>query len=98
MTVQVSRGTGRRYPLTMICKVFRVPRSSVYAAQRQPVPSSPPGKRGPKTCWGDVEVVAGIRAILAANAFHGEGYRKIRARLAHRGLPVSGKRVLRLMR
>jgi PAS domain-containing protein len=29
---------------------------------------------------------------------HGEGYRKVRARLAHRGRAVSGKRVLRLMR
>lgn len=36
--------------------------------------------------------------MLAASPFHGEGYRKVRARLAHRGLAVSGKRVLRLMR
>ena len=43
-------------------------------------------------------VVAEIRAVLAACPFHGEGYRKVRARLAHRGLAVSGKRVLRLMR
>jgi hypothetical protein len=42
--------------------------------------------------------VAGIRAILAASPFDGEGYRKIRAWLAHRGLAASGKRVLRLMR
>jgi putative transposase len=98
MRVQVSPGTGRRYPLTLICQVFRVPRSSVYAAQASPVPAGSPGKRGPKTRWADAELVAGIRAILAASPFHGEGYRKIRARLAHRGLPVSGKRVLRLMR
>src|SRR5262249_57948698 len=81
-----------------ICQVFRVPRSSVYAAQAPPAPAGPSGKRGPKTRWTDTELVAGIRAILAASAFHGEGYRKIRARLAHRGLAVSGKRVLRLMR
>jgi hypothetical protein len=36
--------------------------------------------------------------VLAACLFHGEGYRKVRARLAHRGRAVSGKRVLRLMR
>jgi transposase InsO family protein len=35
---------------------------------------------------------------LAASPFYGEGYRKIRARLAHQGLHVGGKRVLRLMR
>jgi Transposase IS116/IS110/IS902 family len=32
MRAGVSPATGRRYPLTMICAVFRVPRSSVYAA------------------------------------------------------------------
>lgn len=36
--------------------------------------------------------------MLAASPFHGEGYRKVRARLAHRGLAIGGKRVLRLMR
>jgi putative transposase len=36
--------------------------------------------------------------VLAAAPFHGEGYRKVRARLAHRGLAVGGERVLRLMR
>jgi transposase InsO family protein len=46
----------------------------------------------------DADLVAEIRAVLAASPFHGEGYRKVRVRLAHRGVRVSGKRVLRLMR
>jgi transposase InsO family protein len=70
----------------------------VYAAQGPSPPTGPPAKRGPKTRWTDAELVAGIRTILGASPFHGEGYRKIRARLTHRGLAVSGKRVLRLMR
>ena len=98
MKVHVSPGTGRRYPLTLICQVFRVPRSSLYVAQTPSGPAGAPGKRGPKTRWADAALVAGIRAILAASTFHGEGYRKIRARLAHQGLTVSGKRVLRLRR
>jgi transposase InsO family protein len=69
----------------------------VYAAQGPSPPTGPPAKRGPKTRWTDAELVAGICTILGASPFHGEGYRKIRARLAHRGLAVSGKRVLRLM-
>jgi hypothetical protein len=44
------------------------------------------------------ELLGAIRDILQAMPFHGEGYRKVRARLAHRGLAVSGKRGLRLMR
>src|SRR3989442_1727940 len=56
------------------------------------------GKRGPKTRVSDAALVEEIGAVLAACPFHGEGYRKVRARLAHRGRAVSGKRVLRLMR
>src|SRR3989475_3092830 len=95
----ISLGTGRRYPLTMICAVFRVPRSTVYRTTA-PAPAVPlvTAKRGPKTARSDAEVVAAIRAVLAATPFHGEGYRKVRARLAHRGLAIGGKRGLRRMR
>jgi len=95
----VSAATGRCYPLTMICAVFRVARSTVYRTMAPAVSVLPiAAKRGPKTRWSDDEVVAAIRLVLAATPFHGEGYRKIRARLAHRGLAIGGKRVLRLMR
>ena len=97
MKQQRSRGTGRRYPLTMICTIYRLARSSVYAAASGPA-LGPPGKRGPKTRVSDGDLVEEIRAVLAACPFHGEGYRKVRARLAHRGLAVGGKRVLRVMR
>jgi transposase InsO family protein len=82
----------------MICGMWRRARSSVYLAPAPPRPAGPPAKRGPKTRVSDAELVTEIRAVLAASAFHGEGYRKIRARLAHRGVAVSGKRVLRLLR
>jgi putative transposase len=97
MSREHSPGTRRRYPLTMVCAVYRVARSSVYAAPRTP-PATPPAKRGPTTSVSDATLLDAIRAILAACPFHGEGYRKVRARLAHRGYAVSGKRVLRLMR
>lgn len=93
-----SPGTGRRYPLRLICEAYRLARSSVYAQGRPPQPVRAPQKRGPKTTWSDAEVVEGIRTVLASCPFHGEGYRKVRARLAHRGVAVGGKRVLRLMR
>ena len=93
----VSPSTGRRYPLTMVCAVFRVARSTVYATLAAR-PAVALGKRGPKTATSDAALVAAIRAVLAATPFHGEGYRKVRARLAHRGLAVGGQRVLRLMR
>ena len=98
MRGQVSPSTGRHYPRTWICQVWRVARSSVYAATAHPAPSHRAGKRGPKTSVSDATLLDAIRVILAACPFYGEGYRKVRARLAHRGLGVGGKRVLRLMR
>jgi transposase InsO family protein len=94
----VSPGTQHRYPLTLICEVFRVARSSVYAATARPAAPRCPAKRGPKPEVSEDTLLGAIRAVLADTPFHGEGYRKVRARLAHRGLSVSGKRVLRLMR
>jgi transposase InsO family protein len=98
MSGALSPSTGRRYPRTLLCAALRVPRSSVYAAPAPARPPGPRGKRGPKTVHADAALVSAIREILASSPFHGEGYRKVRARLAHRGLSVSGKRVLRLMR
>jgi putative transposase len=97
MRQQRSPGTGRRYPLTMVCEIYRLARSSVYAVG-SPAPRASAGKRGPRTAVTDAELVEEIRAVLAACRFHGEGYHKVRARLAHRGYAVSGKRVLRLLR
>jgi transposase InsO family protein len=45
----------------------------------------------------DAALVAAIRELLAASLFHGEGYRKVWARLRFAGLRTSRRRVLRLM-
>jgi transposase InsO family protein len=46
----------------------------------------------------DAALVDRIRAVLAASPFHGEGHRKVWARLRVAGLRTSRRRVLRLMR
>jgi transposase InsO family protein len=46
----------------------------------------------------DAALVEAIRAVLAASPFHGEGHRKVWARLRVTGLRTSRRRVLRLMR
>ncbi|HXH05152.1 MAG TPA: IS3 family transposase, partial [Vicinamibacterales bacterium] len=98
MSTSRSPSPGRRYPLTMICAVYRLARSSVYATPGAPASAVERGTRGPKTRTGDADLLAAIRTVLVATTFHGEGYRKVRARLAHRRLAVSGQRVLRLLR
>jgi transposase InsO family protein len=46
----------------------------------------------------DAALVEAIRGVLLASPFHGEGYRKVWARLRHGGLRTSKERVRRLMR
>ena len=102
MSEQVSPGTGRRYPLTLVCQVWRVARSSVYAtpALAGGAVTTAPGKRGPRTAISDAALVDRIRQVLAQTPFHGEGYRKVWARLRFGEEPVvvGKQRVLRLMR
>lgn len=96
MTTQTSGATGRRYPLTMVCTVFRVPRATVYAQTAVTVGART--KRGPRTSGTDEDLVAAIRVVLADTPFHGEGHRKVRVRLRAHGWRVGKNRVLRLMR
>ncbi len=83
--------------MTLICEALHAPRSSVYAAGSG-VERAEGGKRGPKTPLDDDRLVAEIRAVLAAGPFHGEGHRKVHARLKAKEVRVGRKRVLRLMR
>jgi putative transposase len=46
----------------------------------------------------DAALVVAIRAVLSGSPFHGEGHRKIWARLRLGGIRPSLRRVLRLMR
>ena len=99
----MSPSTNRPYPLTMVCETWRVARSSVYALRARlggPLTSDgrQPGKRGPKTALSDEELVEEIRMVLKASPFLGEGHRKVKARLAAKGIRVGKNRVLRLMR
>ncbi len=61
-----------------------------------PVPAQ---RRGPKPAVSDDALLAAIRADLARSPWHGEGHRKVWARLrVMDGVRVARKRVLRLMR
>ena len=59
---------------------------------------SPPRRRGPLGAMSDAALTAAIQGVLAASPFHGEGHRKVWARLRHAGTRTSLRRVLRLMR
>ena len=82
--------------------MLEFPRSTIYAQEkRQTAKVVPlhPARRGPKPKVSDADLLAAIRADLAASPFTGEGHRKVWARLRWlRGIRVSRARVLRLMR
>src|SRR4051794_17410019 len=69
----------------------------LYRHRRAPA-FEPPRHRGPIGPMADTELVAAIRAVLADSPFHGEGHRKVWARLRIRGVRTSRRRLLRLMR
>ena len=97
MSRTVSPSSSKPYGLALVCRVWRAPRATVYR-QRVPTRAEPPRRPGPLGPMPDAALLAAIRAILAGSPFHGEGHRKVWARLRIVGVRTSKRRVLRLMR
>jgi transposase InsO family protein len=100
MSAAISAGTARPYGVERVCRVWEVPRSTVYA--RRARAAGPPvvlRRRGPAPRIPDADLLVLIRADLAGSPFIGEGHRKVWARLRVRDdVRVSRTRVLRVMR
>jgi putative transposase len=96
MSQAVSPSGGSPYGVARVCRVWRAARATVYR-HRAPVRREPPRRPGPIGAMPDAALVEAIRAALAASPFHGEGHRKVWARLRHAGVRTSRRRVLRLM-
>jgi putative transposase len=96
MSRAVSPSSGRAYGLARVARVWGVARATVYR-RRRPAPEVPRRRPGPGGPMPDAALLEAIRAVLAASPFHGEGHRKVWARLRHGGVRTSKRRVLRLM-
>src|SRR3954447_2006032 len=94
-TASPSRGTA--YGLARVCRIWGLSRATVHRhlSPARPEPSRRPGPVGPMP---DAALIEEIRATLTGSPFHGEGHRKVWARLRVAGLRTSKRRVLRLMR
>jgi putative transposase len=99
MSPVISISTRRRYGVARVCRAWGVARSGLYrhrrAADIRLAPRRRPGPQGPMP---DAGLVEAIRQVLVGSPFHGEGYRKVWARLRHQGLRTSKERARRLMR
>src|SRR3954452_9928703 len=97
MSRTVSPSSGKPYGLARVCRVWRAARASVYrhlSSSRRELPRRP----GPVGPMADAALVEAIQAVLTASPFHGEGHRKVWARLRVAGVRTSKRRLLRLMR
>ena len=97
MSRQVSPSTDRVYGLQRVTRIWGVSRATVYRHRRQPKAIAR-RRPGPLGAMADEELVRAIRQLLQDSPFHGEGYRKLWARLRFAGIRTSRRRVLRLMR
>ena len=105
MSKAISPSTGKPCEVVRTCAAWGIPRSSFSASQcpgscpNEEAPAPERKKPGPKTEVSDEEPPALIRKDISSSPFTGEGHRKVWARLRFvKGIPVSRKRVLFLMR
>ena len=98
MSQTQSPSTGRKYGRARVLAIWGLVRSTFYSRQKKARHPVAPQRRGPKTDYTDAELLDRIRAILTASLFHGEGHRKIWARLRVQDVRTSKPRVLRLLR
>jgi putative transposase len=95
----LSPATGRAYGLARVARVWRMSRATLYRHRAPDGAAAPPrpARRGPVGACSDAELVGHIRRRILASRLHGEGYRKIWARLRFAGVRTSARRVRRLM-
>ncbi len=99
MSRAASPFTGRPYGVVRVTRQWEIARSSFYHQREIAAhPRRVPERRGPKTAWSDGVLLEKIREVIAGSPFHGEGHRKVWARLRFEEVRTSKARVLRLMR
>jgi putative transposase len=95
MSRQVSPSTDQVYGLQRVTRIWGISRATV---DRHRSGAAPHKRPGPLGAMADEDLVVALRQLLTDSPFHGEGHRKLWARLRFAGLRTSRRRVLRLMR
>ena len=97
MSQTLSPSVARCYGLARVARVWSISRASAYRALKE-TPNTPSRRPGPVGACSDAELADHIRRQIAASRLHGEGYRKLWARLRFAGVRASPRRVRRVMR
>ena len=99
MSNRFSISARQAYGIARVCRVWGLSRASYY---RHTVPAPEVAnlrkRPGPVGAMPDGDLVSAIIQLIEDSPFHGEGYRKMWARLRHKSIFTSQERVRRLMR
>lgn len=97
MSDRISPQTKLKYGIEMTCKVWKFSRSTFYHSRKRIL--EPKDKRGRLPSISDDDLIQEIKEDIKNSHFHGEGHKKIHARLRRfRGIKVGRNRILNLMR
>jgi transposase InsO family protein len=97
MSQTLSPSFARCYGLARVARAWKISRASVYRSLKE-TPNTSARRPGPVGACSDAELADHIRQHIAASRLHGEGYRKLWARLRFAGVRASPRRVRRVMR
>jgi|GEM_PF-3035911 len=96
MSATFSISARQAYGVARVCRVWGLSRASFYR-HRCPAPQVANLRKrpGPVGAMSNNELVAEITRLIEESPFHGEGYRKMWARLRHKNIFTSKERVRR---
>ena len=86
MSRALSPSFARCYGLARAARVWKISRASVYRSLKQTPPTTITCRPGPVGACSDAELADHIRRQIDASRLHGEGYRKLWARLRSAGV------------
>ena len=88
MSQTLSPSLARCYGLARVARAWKISRASVYRSLQETAPNIA-RRPGPVGACSDAELAEHIRQHIAASRLHGEGYRKLWARLRFAGVRAS---------
>jgi hypothetical protein len=97
MSQTLSPSFARSYGLARVARVWDISRAGVYRILKGIQSHTILRRPGPIGACSDAELADHIRRRITGSSFHGEGYRKIWARLRVAGVRASPRRVRRVM-